>query len=515
MSQQRPNLIYEFGQWQIDLGRRELLACGVPVPLGARAFDVMKVLVRSANEVVTKDALMDRVWPDSVVAENTLHVHIGAIRKALGCDRGLLKTASGRGYRLLGDWSVRREGEVAEAAGFTQRAATPAGTFRTNVPETSADLIGRTIAAGQVRETLSSHRAMTLTGPGGIGKTALALHVCNRMCGTFDGDVWVVELGSLTDPRLVPAAVASVLGCNPGGREITAEAVARAISDERMLLVLDTCEHVIDAAATLVETILQVCANASVLATSQELLRIAGEAVYRVPPLEVPQPYWGDPDSVLEQSAVQLFVARLRALKPTFAVSRENAQSIASICHRLDGIPLAIEFAAARAATLGVRYVASHLDDRFDLLTGGRRTAPPRHQTLRAALDWSYQLLSEPAQLLLRRLAIFESGFTLEAATAVMSGAGYPESAIADGVAQFVEKSFLIANRSQPDGRWALPETIRAYALEKLVESGEAAATARRVASRCSLASYASWSLAITDVVALICVFSVLSGYIC
>lgn len=482
MTQQRPDLIYAFGQWQIHLGRRELLARGVAVPIGTRTFQLLEILVRSAGELVTKDALMDRVWSGTTVAENTLHVHIGAIRKALGRDRTLLKTVSRRGYRLLGNWSVRQEGEVEVMAGPSQPSTVPARTFRTNLPETLPDLVGRTITARQIQDALSSHRATTLTGPGGIGKTALALHVSQRVLETWDGEVWLVELASLTDARLVPRAVASVLSFDPGGGNITAEAVAHAIGNRPMLLVLDNCEHVIDAAAALVETILRLCARTCVLATSQELLRIAGEAVYRVPPLEVPCQHRDQANEVLEQSAVQLFVARLRALNPSFVVCRENVECVVAICRRLDGIPLAIEFAAARAATLGVRYVASHLEDRFGLLTGGSPTAPPRHQTLRATLDWSYGLLPEGEQLLLRRLAIFDAGFTLDEAADVMSDAGYPESSVPAGVAHLVEKSFVIPARSLSGGRWALPETIRAYALGKLVESGEAEAL------RCAMA---------------------------
>jgi non-specific serine/threonine protein kinase len=482
MSQQPPNLIYEFGQWQIHLGRRELRACGVPVSIGARAFEVMEVLVQSANELVTKDALMDRVWPGAIVAENTLHVHIGAIRKALGQDRGMLKTASGRGYRLLGDWAVRLEG-VAEAPASPLM---PVQTFRTNLPETALDLIGRTTAVGQIEDILSAHRAITLTGPAGIGKTALALHVAHRMCQKFDGDVWVIELASLSDPRLVPTALAGVLDLDLDGDEISAEAVARAIGDKPILLVLDNCEHVIDAAARLVETTLHLCARASVLATSQELLRVAGEYVYRVPQLDVPPHDWGEPDDLLEHSAVQLFVARLQALDPAFVLNPANVHSIVAICRHLDGIPLALEFAAARAATIGVQYVATHLENRFGLLTGGRRTALPKHQTLRAAVDWSYGLLPETEQSLLGRLAIFDAGFTLEAATAVMSDAGYSEPAVLDGIANLVEKSFVILNRSPSGSRWALPETIRTYALEKLVQSGQAEAIAERHAMFCS-----------------------------
>jgi predicted ATPase len=202
--------------------------------------------------------------------------------------------------------------------------------------------------------------------------------------------------------------------------------------------------------------------------------------------LEVPRHQWDEPDDILEQSAVQLFVARLQALDPNFAASGENVHSMAAICQHLDGMPLAIELAAARAATLGVQYVASHLENRFGLLTSGRRAAPPRHQTLRAALDWGYELLCETEQSLLRHLAIFDAGFTLEAVTVVMSDAGYPAAAVLEGIANLVTKSFVILSRSPSGDRWALPGTTRAYALEKLAGSGEADATARRHATICS-----------------------------
>jgi non-specific serine/threonine protein kinase len=328
MSQQRPHVIYESGQWQINLRRREMLARGVPVPIGARAFAVMEALVRAANELVTKDALMDRIWPGTIVADNTLQVHISAIRKALGQDRAMLRTASGRGYRLLGDWAVRRECGAEKPAGLLETMRMPARTFRTNLPATALDLIGRTVAVRQIQDILSANRAITLTGPGGIGKTTLALHVSRCMRATFEGDVLLIELASLSDPGLVPSALAGVLGLLPDGDDITAETVARAIGDKPILLVLDNCEHVLDVAAGLVETILRLCRHASVLATSQEQLRIAGEHVYRVPPLEVPRHDRVAPADVQDQSAVQLFVARLQALEPSFAVSRRTFISL-------------------------------------------------------------------------------------------------------------------------------------------------------------------------------------------
>jgi predicted ATPase len=296
----------------------------------------------------------------------------------------------------------------------------------------------------------------------------------------FNGDVWFVELAPLSDVARMPAVVAGVLGLNLGGDDMTDDAVARAIGDKKLLLVLDNCEHVIDAAAGLVETLVRRCPCTSVLATSRELLRVDGEYVYRVPPLEIPPPHRSELANEPGYSAVRLFIARARELESSFTAHAENVRSIAAICRQLDGIPLAIEFAAARAATLGVQHVASNLADRFALLAGGRRTASARHQSLRATLDWSYEPLPEPEQLLLRRLAIFADGFTLEAAVAVMNDGDDSTRMVLRGIANLVAKSLVTLDRSVSGGRWSLLETIRAYAFEKLVESGEAEVIARR-----------------------------------
>ncbi|HWS65453.1 MAG TPA: winged helix-turn-helix domain-containing protein [Steroidobacteraceae bacterium] len=474
-------MVYEFDGWEVDLARRELRARGVPVPLGGRAFAIFAVLVESAGALVTKDELMARVWSGAIVEENTLEVHISAVRKALGADRGTLRTSFGRGYRLFGDWTIRKESTLAGPVTLDPTRM-PVQPFLSNVPAVASEVIGRTAALQQLEELLSAYRAITLTGPGGIGKTTLALQVARSLFPTSNGDCWLVDLVSLSDPGLVPSMVAGVLGLRLGGDDISRESVARAIGGKNLLLVLDNCEHVIDAAARLAETVLRLCPATSIVATSREVLRIDGEHVYRVPPLDVPSPHQEESDIVLGHSAVQLFIARTMELDLGFSPHGENLRAIAAICRHLDGIPLAIEFAAARAAMLGPELVLSRLDQRFGLLIGGRRTALPRHQTLRATLDWSYELLPDAERCLLRRLGIFTAGFTLEAVIAVMRDHGHAASALLEQIANLVAKSLVTLDGSAPSGRWGLLETTRAYALEKLAESGETEPVARRSA---------------------------------
>ena len=265
----------------------------------------------------------------------------------------------------------------------------------TNIPAATLDLIGRTAAIAHLWELLSAYRVVSLVGPGGIGKTALALQAARSPLQGFDADRLLVELASLPNAELVPSAVASVLGIKLEGEDISAETVARAIGARRLLLILDNCEHVVDAAARLTETIVSRCPGTTILATSREALRIDGEHVYRVPALGVPPEPRATMEAVLEHTAVELFMTRARALGSNFEQDDENLGAVAAICRRLDGIPLAIEFAAARAVMLGPPRIAALLDDRFKFLTTGRRTALPRHQTLRATLDWSYDLLPE------------------------------------------------------------------------------------------------------------------------
>src|SRR5215472_14336941 len=425
--------IYALGECEIDLARRELRVLGSPVPIGGRAFEIIEVLAQSAGELVTKDELMNRIWPGAVVMENTLQVHAGAVRRALGPYRGLLKTESRRGYRLLGDWTVRRRDAARPPVGLRQIRATGEPSA-TNFPAAVTPLIGRSVAQQRLRDLVSAYRVVTLTGPGGIGKSALALEVARSVVGEFADGGWLVELASLSDADLVPSAVAGALRLRLAANIISPEAVARAIAEKKLLLVLDICEHLIDAAATLAETLIRLCPRATILATSREVLRIGGEYAYRVAPLEVPTGEQVDADQLLGHSAPALFVARAKELGADFSSHAESLPAIAAICRHLDGIPLAIEFAAARAATLGVEQVAAGLSDRFALLTSGRRTALPRHRTLGATLDWSYELLPGPERLLLQRLAAFSGCFSLEAANAATNVDGISEAEVTDRI---------------------------------------------------------------------------------
>ena len=430
MPAEEVRLIAAAGACEIDLARRELRVLGSVTPLGARAFEIMEALARAGGELVTKDALMERVWPGAIVMDGTLHVHAAAIRKALGPYRSLLKAESGRGYRLLGDWAA--PGGAAPA----RRHKPP-----TNIPIANAGLIGRADDLRKLGDLLSAHRAVTLTGPGGIGKTSLALLAARSRQADFPGGSWLIELATLSDPALVASAVAAALGLTLPANDISANGVAKAIGDRNCLLLLDNCEHVISAAAFLADTILRHCPLVTILVTSREILRIEGEHLYRVPPLAVPAPGLAAED-ILGHSAPELFVARARAHGATCPASPATLQTIAAICRHLDGIPLAIEFAAARAATLGVNPVFAGLESRFALLTQGRRTALPRHQTLYAACDWSYQLLPAGQQQALRWLAVFPNGFGLTAACELLAD-HQDQAAIIESLSSLAEKSLL------------------------------------------------------------------------
>jgi predicted ATPase len=348
------------------------------------------------------------------------------------------------------------------------------------VPAPISELIGRDDELREILSLVAARRLVTLTGAGGIGKTRLALATARQLLPEFADGVWFADLAPLADPGLVAAAVATAAGLELAGGAASPEAVADALSGKRLLLVVDNSEHVIDAAANITEAILHASPAVHVVATSREPLKAEGEWVYPVPPLAVPAENTGDQDDPSQYGAVRLFLDRARAVDPHFAPDRRVAAIIATICRRLDGIPLAIELAATRADALGIEELAAHLDDRFRLLTGGRRTALPRQQTLRATLDWSYELLAEPERVILRRLAVFAGAFELEAAGAVATSPELTEVEVVDGVTSLAAKSLVAANIDSTMARYRLLDTTRAYAREKLAESGEHERLARR-----------------------------------
>lgn len=350
-----------------------------------------------------------------------------------------------------------------------------------NLPRQLTSFIGRDREMAEVKRLLSTAYLVTLTGTGGAGKTRLALQVSADLVDKYPDGVWFVELAPLSDPALVEKAVASALDVpEQPGRHLH-ETLARALPGKHLLLVLDNCEHLLSACRDLADTLLRACPHLRILATSREALGVDGEVTYRVPSLQLPDLHRLPPPRTLaEYEAIRLFAERAALGQPGFLLTASNAAPVAQICHRLDGIPLAIEFAAARVKVLSVDQIAARLDDRFRLLTAGTRKTLPRHQTLRATMDWSYDLLSEQEQTVLRRLSVFAGGWTLEAAEAVCSGDGVEPSNILDLLTQLVDKSLVVAETRDGEARYRLLETVRQYALNRLQASGEADDVRRR-----------------------------------
>lgn len=470
----------EFGRFRLLPRQRQLLADGVPVEIGSRAFDVLMVLIEAEGGLVTKDQILDRVWPGTAVEENNIQVQISALRKLFGDSRNLILTVPLRGYRFTGTLRRNPDGAVVQADATASLGAAAPPALATNLPAAISDFIGREQELAELAALIGEHRLVTVIGTGGIGKTRLGLEVGRRIAPSFRDGIWLAELAPLGDPALVATVTKAALGLQEGARPWGLERLAAALHTKRLLLVLDNCEHVIAAAAAEAEILLHAAPGAHILATSQEPLGIDGECVYRLHPLSVPMESGTAREGMLGHDAVRLFVARARAADPRFALDDGVAATVATICRRLDGIPLAIELAAARAATLGVDGLAERLDDRFHLLTGGRRTALPRYQTLRATLDWSYGLLSPSDQVVLRRLAVFAGSFNLDAAARVVGDETLSEWAVVDHVAELVDKSLVVIDTDDADRRYRLLETTRAYALEKLADSREFDALARR-----------------------------------
>jgi len=470
------NRVIRFGPFCLRPAQQLLLDSDTPVRIGARALDLLTALVERAGELVTKDDLTARVWPGLAVDEGNLRTQMALLRRALRDGEAgarYLITVPGRGYRFVAPVSTS---ETPESARQQTRPIKPAP----GLPDRLTRLIGRADAVADVAGRLSRRRFVTITGPGGIGKTSVAFAVAEQVSTTYEDGICVVDCAPLLDAQLVAGKLASTLGLAIAAVDPT-EGLVAFLWSRRMLILLDSCERVVEAAAVLAEAVLRGAAGVDILATSREPLRAEGEGVYRLPPLEIP-PVSGElsASDVLSYPAVQLFVERATSSAGRFELHDADASIIAEICRGLDGIPLAIELAAGRVDVFGTRGVAARLNDRVRLLTHGRRTALLRHRTLAATLDWSYDALPEPEQIVLRRLAIFAGSFTLEAAQAVAMDAADGSTEIADLVTSLVSKSLLNADPRTETSLYRLLDTTREYARDKLTESGEFDKTAQR-----------------------------------
>ena len=345
-----------------------------------------------------------------------------------------------------------------------------------NLPSQISSFIGREKDVGRIQHRLAAHRLVTLIGVGGIGKTRLSQQVANQLIDNYADGVWLAEFAALSDPMLVPQSVATMFGLQQtADHSSLVETLMHFLNAKTLLLILDNCEHLLDACAGLADKLLKSCPNLHILATSREALGIIGEALYQVPSLTIPDVQQSSAiEKLKDYESIRLFDERAQLVQMDFALTKENAASVTQICSRLDGIPLAIELAAVRLQTFSAEQIAKQLDQCFHVLTGGSRTALPKHQTLQASIDWSHDLLSESERVLLRRLAVFAGGWTLDAAKAVCVGEGLEVDAVLDLMTQLENKCLILAEREQGrETRFGMLETIRAYTLERLAESGE------------------------------------------
>lgn len=468
--------VIRFGPFCLRPAQQLLLDSDAPVRIGARALDLLIALVERAGELVTKDDLTARVWPGLSVDEGNLRTQMALLRRALRDGEGgarYLITVPGRGYRFVAPVSTS---ETQDSGGQQTPPVKPAP----GLPGRLTRLIGRADAVSDIAGRLSRRRFVTVTGPGGIGKTSVALAVAEQVATSYEDGICVVDCAPLLDTQLVAGRLASTLGLTIAAADPT-EGLVAFLRNRRMLILLDSCERIVEAAAVLAEAVLRGAAGVDILATSREPLRAEGEGVYRLPPLEIP-PASGElsASDVLSYPAVQLFVERATSSTDQFELRDADTLVAVEICRKLDGMPLAIELAAGRVDVFGMRGVAARLDDRVRLLTHGRRTALPRHRTLAATLDWSYDALPGPEQMVLRRLAIFAGNFTLDAAEAVAGDAAGAVTDFADIVTSLASKSLLNADLGTDTGLYRLLDTTREYTRKKLVESEEFDLTARR-----------------------------------
>lgn len=473
--------VLRFGPYAFHLRQRLILDGDRPLRMGGRALDILQVLVERAGNVVSKDELIAHVWPTSVVEEINLRVHIAALRRALGDGQNgqrYIVNIPQCGYSFIAP--------VQPASAGTQVLIETIQKHQHNLPARLTPVTGRDSMVGSLVRQLPVRRFMTLVGPGGVGKTTVAVRVAELLLQHYEDGVWLVDFAAIDHPMRMVDHLTQTLE-----REIGT--TLDGLANRHTLLVLDNCDHLLENCRTLVENLLMSAPRLSILVTSREPLQAAGETVQRVPSLTVP------PVSALHSvaeamgySAVQLFVSRARARQQGFALREQDLQAVREICRRLDGLPLAIELAAAQIHALALVGLQAQLDNCLQLLTHGRRTAVPRHQTLKAALDWSYERLSLLEQTVLQRLSVLKMSFTLDAAIGVCSCVELKPDQLAELVKRLVAKSLLSMDQVNGTTRYRLLNITRTYALEKLEHSGHLRVFERRYSHYISRARWVS-----------------------
>lgn len=464
-----------FGPFRLSRTERRLEREGVAVPLGGRALDILLALTDRPGQVVSKSELTRAVWPGLCVEEGSLRFHMVALRKALGesvQSARYLTTVAGRGYCFTAPLSSGGRNAL------TPMSKPAAGSRR---------MIGMDAAAEDAGAELLACRFLTLVGPPGIGKTTLAIRLGHDLQQAFPDGVAFVDLGALTDARLVSQFTVAAAGGMPTA-ELAQDRLLTIFRQRRMLVIFDNCEHVIDAVADLAERLFHRFPDLRILATSRESLRVGGEHVYRLAPLACPpSAVSASGEAAMRYPALQLFVDRIQASQVGFQLSDEDVPLAAEICRKLDGIPLALELAAGRVPVYGIKQTAMLLDGHFRLLWEGRRTAPPRLRTLGAAFDWSYDLLSAAEQAVLRRISVFAGSFTLEAAVAVAAPDESDRGFVIQALADLVSKSLMERQEAPMGTHYQLLDTTRIYGLVKFLETEESRAILYRHATICAV----------------------------
>jgi predicted ATPase/DNA-binding winged helix-turn-helix (wHTH) protein len=482
-----------FGPFVLDPTQRVLLRGDRPVRLGSRAREILICLVERAGTVVSKNELIKRVWPETIVEEGTLRVHIASLRKILGEGRAqarYVENVTGHGYRFVATVtrSVESSGNGQGESPASTAPAVLGPVSNEQLPALHAPvtrLVGRQDVVATIADQLQHRRLMTIVGPGGIGKTTVAWATADFARSAYPSGVCFVDLGSVPAPRLIFGRLAAALGLNTVASDPLPN-IMQFLQAHRMLIVLDNCEHVIDAAALLAEKLLTGSAAVCILATSREPLRVKDESVLRLAPLELPPPAVETTAAeALRYPAIQLFAERAAACLHHFRLDDADVPTIVDICRKLDGLPLAIELAAARVDVFGIRGLAACLNDRLGFLTRGHRTAIPRHRTLRATLDWSYELLPAAEQTALRRLSVFAGRFDDASATAIICDSGCDPTSVLNTLTDLAAKSLITVHAAGDQVSYQLLNTSRAYAAEKLQASSEVYEIKHRHARLC------------------------------